>query len=316
MDQEFYGRYYDEIMSEEMIGKEVTLVELQNAADLNRTVGTIVETLNFKNRFPVQISSGKIIAVRPKNLIFHYIHDNAYSHLRDIESSKFEWNQARFRVLNQEDALAENFPQIANTFFTRMFNGETAIQFDVGGIHNGWGALLATFTGKPNPVNPAHPFECEEKYAIAMVNANIIETWVNLCAQFLNNETALENSKIIFRLITQFVANPKVIKSILDRLQVKVYENLIEIAENVTDGATQGLVLQAVGLIHEWAKKLKIRSDLVEIFATKSASEEMVWIMYDMLSLPIILKVVEKGRPFGSHETSTVHSLISENMKN
>ena len=118
-------------MSEKMIGKEVTLVELQNAAHLNRTVGTIVETLNFKNRFPVQISSGKIIAVRPKNLLFHYIHDNAYSHLRDIESSKFEWNQARFRVLNQEDALDENFPQIVNTFFTCMFNGETAIQFDV-----------------------------------------------------------------------------------------------------------------------------------------------------------------------------------------
>jgi len=316
MNQEFYGRCYEEIMSEEMIGKEVTLVELQNAAHLNRTEGTIVETLNSKNRFPVQLSSGKTIAVRPKNLLFRYIHDNAFSRLRDMQASMFEWEQARYRIMNQEDALVENFPEITNTFFTHMANGETAIKFDVGEIRNGWGSLLATFTGKPNSVNPAHPFECEEKYSIAMINANMMETWINLCAQYINNESATENSKIIFRLIGQFVANPQVIDVILNRLQVEVYKNLIEIAENMADGATQGLVLQVVGLIHEWAKKLKVRSDLVEIFAAKSQSEEMVWIMYEMLSLPIVLKIVGNGRPFGSHETPMVHRLISENMNN
>ena len=123
--------------------------------------------------------------------------------------------------------------------------------------------------GKLNETNPGFPFECEAKYSIALIKTGIIEVWVDICEKYLDDEAALENEKILFRLMGQFVSNPEVIRYVLENLEQNLYVKLLNIAETCHDGALQSLVLTVVGMVAEWSRKLSIREDLTTMFDGK-----------------------------------------------
>lgn len=318
MNKAFYGRCYEEIFSDSIVGSEVSLVDLEKAKHLNGTIGIITQTITERGRFPVKISPTRTIAVKPSNLLFHYISDNIYTRLQDKEASCFEWAQTRHTLTFDRDNNVDIYPQIAFNFFKHMLQNETTVKFNKGTIWNGWSSSLAAFTGKRNQANPGFPFECKAKYSIALIKTGIIEVWVDICAKYLDDEAAWENAKVLFRLLSQFVSNPEVVRYVLEMLEHELYGQLLDMAEKCSDGALQSLVLTVVGMVAEWSRKLRIREDLVAMFDKRAEDEGenmICWVMYEMMLLPVVKKGVEIGRPYGSHEGMKVYGLIDENMK-
>jgi len=320
MEKTFYGRNLEFLGSDKTIGLNVTLVDLAKSPDLNGKYGVVTDKFNARARFPVKVPClGKVVAVKPSNLLFHFEHDIFFP-LRDADASSFEWEQARHNF-TQEAALRADLPEIIIIFFQRLLRDETAIKFDQFNPWNGWCSVLAAFTGRFNPANPGHPSECEPKSAILLVEKGCISTWLEICFKFLNVEGAVENSKILLRIICQFTTSSEVIEYVLKIMDVGLYSKLLDFAENVKEGATQSLALTALGNMVEWAKILETRKDLVNAFKMRSNLEAdeseigMLWVAYEMLILPMVKKTLSRGRPFGSHQVEEVYDVIDENMK-